>query len=103
MRYDEAPPWSRRSQETWWSLYGRAVRYFSVIGLFVLLPLVILFFVDRTEAIERLRIILVGGGIVLATLVPAVWYYNAQDGADTLEVVIVKNTDEHGQGGSRRS
>ncbi|MEV6908034.1 hypothetical protein [Amycolatopsis sp. NPDC051071] len=100
MRNDEAPPWSRR-KVTWWSLYGRAVKWFSVAWAFVLLPVVILFFVDQAEALERLRILGIGVVVVLGTLLPAAWYYNRRDGAHTQEFVQV--VEDHGEDSPRSS
>ncbi|MFE5563902.1 hypothetical protein ACFQ68_02830 [Amycolatopsis japonica] len=93
MRYDEPPPWSRR-KEGWWSQYGRMVRFATAAAAFVLLPLVIMFFVDKDEALDRLRILAIGVGICSAVLFPAAWWYNRRDGADTLESLTKPRIDE---------
>ncbi|MGW4129509.1 hypothetical protein [Amycolatopsis japonica] len=93
MRYDEPPPWSRR-KEGWWSQYGRAVRWFGVMYAFTLLPLVILFFVDTEQALEKAKILGIGIG-AWSLMLPAVWWYNRRDGAETLESLNVQRDEEH--------
>jgi hypothetical protein len=82
------------SRHTWWTDYGRAVRW-TLAGLaFPALILGVQLAADRAAGLANLAHVGVALGILAATLGPLVWFYNQRDRAAPGYMFRDPNADE---------
>ncbi|MEU3625646.1 hypothetical protein BS329_38745 [Amycolatopsis coloradensis] len=79
---------------TWWSMYGRAVGWFSVMWVFVLLPLVVLFFVDSAQAWQKFYELAISLGILIPSFSLMVWWKNRDEPHTVDELIERQNRAE---------
>lgn len=80
MRPTRPAPKHPRDGETWWSLYGRAVRWFSAMYGFVAAILGLIIIVNPAEGMAALQRVGIAVGIYIVVLGPLAAIYIKRDG-----------------------